>query len=129
MVAAACHPIELGPDGRPVFAGAELKHTANEPFSCFSLVDSKGGKTTRCFGDQPQCADGIERATAAGLTVLSACTAAARTYCTERFGGGSLRCARALEECDAARSQLVSIDSDNHISSCTPVEKTKAFPR
>jgi hypothetical protein len=117
-------PLVRDASGKPVFDETKVRHPANTPYFCFSLVDARGDQTSQCEVIKDWCASSIQRSKNEGMTILSGCREVESVSCYVAYSSGGMItaaqsfCWETPKDCEAMSAHSVETQGDANVSTC-----------
>jgi hypothetical protein len=117
-------------EGKPLFDDTKVRHPANEPYFCFSVVDSEGDERSQCEVIKEWCVREIDKSKAAGRTVTSGCRAVDAVSCYVGYATGGMIsnaqsfCWETPNHCEAMSARSVAALGNDNVSACKSLDKT-----
>jgi len=116
--------------GTPVFDETKVRHPANEPYFCFTLVDARGDERKQCEVIKDWCVQAINRSKADGMTILSGCREVDQVSCYVAYGTGGMItsassfCWETPQDCDGMREVSIKQAGPGNVSACQVLDRS-----
>jgi hypothetical protein len=123
-------PVPRDAAGKPLFDDTKVRPPANEPYFCFSVVDSEGDERSQCEVIKEWCVREIDKSKAAGRTVTSGCRAVDAVSCYVGYATGGMIsnaqsfCWETPNHCEAMSARSVAALGNDNVSACKSLDKT-----
>jgi hypothetical protein len=116
--------------GTPVFDETQVRHPANEPYFCFTLVDSRGDERKQCEVIKDWCVQAINKSKGSGLTILSGCREVDQVSCFVAYGTGGMItsatsfCWETPQDCEGMREVSAQQNGSGNVSGCQALDRS-----